>query len=245
MNRRTVLKLATSAVALPAPRAKKKTAVTPLTGLRTLPSGRTYWLSGTGGPLVLGFPGSNLPASNLNDGFWNTGNPATTGWQRHSITTGYTLALCESYAPASNSSWNVGGGWPSGTQDDLAYALQVVADAGTFDAVYAAGFSAGGAMAWRVCADRPDVFRACFSGAGWAPVYPTTPIDCWHVHGGVDTTVPVRGGHVAIFPYTFPPMYQEGSMTTRDSLIVPEFIPTMGHATPTWSAARAHEFFTR
>lgn len=224
--------------------ARTAAAVTPLVGQhRTLPGGRTYWLSGTGSTLVVGLPGSNLPATNVNDVFWQTGNPATTGWQRHAAAHGYTLALGEPADPAHGSSWNVGGGWPSGPQDDMAYLLAVVADAGTFDRVFIAGFSAGGAMAWRATAEHPEVFAACGSGSGWAPLYPAGPIDCWHTHGTGDTTVPVRGGFVSIFPYSFPAAFEEAARAPRGSRVVLE-VSTGGHAVPGWMADRLWWFWT-
>jgi poly(3-hydroxybutyrate) depolymerase len=224
--------------------ARSSSAATPLVGQHvTLASGRTYWLTGTGSILVIGFPGSNLSAQNVNDTFWQTGNPATAGWQKHSMEHGYVLALAE---PVGGGSWNVGNGWPSGSQNDESYALDIVDSASTlrnsFTAVYTAGFSAGGAMAWKLVADRPDIFKACFSSSGWAPYYPTHPIDCYHVHGTSDATVPIRGGTVIMFPYTFPAALDEALMSPRESLLVLE--PLSGaHSTPGWAAQRALDFF--
>lgn len=227
----------------------KATADTALTGThRTLASGRSYWLTTTPETtdvLVIGLPGTALGAANTNDAFWVTGNPATTGWQRHAAAHGYTLALGES----AGGRWNVGGGWPGGTQDDVDYLVQVVNDAEAqrspprpFTAVYVAGFSAGGAMAWTAVAERPDVFAACGMASGWAASYPTHSMDCWHVHGTGDTTVPVRGG-VGTMSYNFPPAFYEESKTTRDSKVVLE--PTTGgHGVAGWMADRLWQFWT-
>jgi hypothetical protein len=222
--------------------AKRTTIVPPLMGVhRTLASGRTYWLSGSGSTLVVGLHGSNLSAANVNAGIWDTGVAATTGWQRHAEWRGYRLALGEGVAGAS---WNVGGGWPSGSQDDMGYLLDLVADAGPADQVFVGGFSAGAAMAWRAAAERPEVFAACGSGSGWAPVYPAGRIDCHHVHGDSDATVPIRGGPVSVFPYTFPAAYLEATRAPRGSRVVMESLPGAGHATPGWLADRWWHFWT-
>jgi poly(3-hydroxybutyrate) depolymerase len=214
-----------------------------LTGAhRTLPDGRTYWLSGSGPDLVIGLPGTALDAANANDTFWVTGRPDTTGWQRHAAANGYRLALTESLA----GNWNVGGGWAGGGQDDMGYLLAVAADAAAVSgppaAVFAAGFSAGGAMAWDACAQHPEVFTACGSASGWAPVPPAGPVDVWHTHGTADTTVPVRGG-AGTRGFTFPPAYQEAALTPRGSRVVLEVSPG-GHATPGWMADRLWMFWT-
>lgn len=219
---------------------QRATIVPPLAGQhRTLPGGRTYWLSGSGPALVVGIHGTALSASNINAGVWDTGNAATTGWQRHAAGNGYILALAE----AADGSWNVGGGWPSGGFDDLAYLLQVVADAAPAGPVYAAGFSAGAAMAWRCAADRPDVFAAAGQAGGWAPSYPAHPVDVWHLHGDADGVVPIRGGHNTSFNFTFPAAYAEAARAARGSRVVLEPLPGGGHATPGWTAGRWADFF--
>lgn len=250
LSRRTVLKgsALTAAAAVAGPVLRPAAAVAaepPLVGShRTLPSGRRYWLSGTGGPLVVGCHGSNLTASNVNAGVWVTGTPATTGWQQHAAANGYTLALAEGLPGMV--SWNVGGGWPSGSQDDLGYLLDVAADAvdvaGAGPDTFIGGFSAGAALAWRAACDHPEVFAACGSGSGWAPAYPSHPVDCWHTHGTADGTVPIRGGYVPTFPYTFPPAYDEAARAPRGSRVVLE-VSSGGHATPGWLADRWWQFW--
>jgi poly(3-hydroxybutyrate) depolymerase len=239
LTRRTVLAAAAAVpLALPA-----RVAAPALTGQhRTLPGGRTYWLSGAGPTLVVGLHGRGLTAADCNTAFWVTGDPATAGWQQHAARTGYALALGESVI----GDWNVGGGWPGGNQDDLGYLLALVADAdalgGPFDTVFVGGFSVGGAMAWRAAAARPDVFTAAGSASGWAPVYPDHPVDAYHTHGTADPTVPVRGGP-GILGFTFPPAADEARLTRRGSRVV--LYPTAGgHAVPGWMAGALWSFWT-
>jgi poly(3-hydroxybutyrate) depolymerase len=217
--------------------------VPPLSGVhRTLPSGRTYWLSGAGRRLVVGVHGSNLTAQNVNAGMWVTGNPATAGWQAHAAAAGYVLALAEGLG--GGVSWNVGAGWPSGPQDDLAYLAQVAADAAAVTgaaAAYVAGFSAGGALAWRAVADRPDVFPAAGVCSGWAPAIPGHPVRVHHIHGDADATVPIRGGHVPVFPYTFPAAWLEAARAAPGSRVVLEPLPGLGHAAAGWAAGQLWE----
>lgn len=223
--------------------ASTSTTTPPLTGQhRTVTGGRTYWLSGAGDDLVVGLPGTDLNASSVNAAFWNTGSAATGGWQRHAASHHYVLAIGETLA----GNWNVGGGWPGGSQDDVAYLVNVVADAAKaaghpFHAVFVAGFSAGGAMAWRAVADRPDVFAACGSASGWASYYPAHRVDCWHVHGTADTTVPIRGG-AGIHGFVFPPAFYEQSRTTRDSRVVMEAMGG-GHGVAGWMADQLWQFW--
>jgi poly(3-hydroxybutyrate) depolymerase len=167
-------------------------------------------------------------------------------WQTHAAQTGYVLALGEQTTATSLASWNVGGGWPSGPQDDMAYLAAVVADAtaeaGPFVEVFIAGFSAGGAMAWRAVCERPDLFAAAGSASGWAPAYPAAPMDCLHYHGTADTTVPIRGGTGAL-GHVFPPAHDEAKRTPRGHRVVLDPMAG-GHAVPGWAAADLWEFWT-
>jgi predicted esterase len=215
---------------------------------RTLPSGRTYLVqpraASTPGPVVFGFHGSAHDASNAEATFWVVpGDAAASGWSKHAALRDYTLVLGNGLSGR----WNVGNGWPGGTQDDDAYALAVVdfvlASQPNADPaqVFAAGFSAGAAMAWRLAALYPDVFAACASFSGWAPVYPAQPIDAYRCHGTADTTVPILGG-VGGSSYNFPPLEDEFRKSPRGSRIV--LHPTAGgHVTPGWAAQRILDFW--
>jgi poly(3-hydroxybutyrate) depolymerase len=217
---------------------------------RKLASGRTYLirarLATSPGPVVIGLHGTALTAQSCNDTFWTTGQLSTTGWVKHAAASSrdYTLVLGEAVA----GNWNVGNGWPSGTQDDDKYLLDVVADVlarqsnADSGSVFVAGFSAGGAMAWRAAALYPQTFAACGSLSGWTRIYPRTPIDCWHHHGTADATVPIRGG-VGANGYTFPPAYLEAENAVRGSRVV-MYSTSAGHLVPAWTADRLWEFWT-
>lgn len=206
---------------------------------RPLPGGRTYWLSGSGDRLVIGLPGTGLSAANCNGTFWT----ASGGWQAHAAGVGYVLALAE-LAPSGG--WNVGGGWDGGTQDDMTYLAALVADAaavaGPFVEVFVAGFSAGGAMAWRAVAERPDLFAAAGSASGWAPAWPAHPVDVIHYHGTGDTTVPIRGG-AGTRGFVFPAAELEAERAPRGSRVA-LYATAGGHGTPGWAAADLWRFWT-
>ena len=215
---------------------------------RTLPGGRTYLLQPglalRPAPLVIGLHGTRLSAANCNDTFWVVGSPTASGWTKHALLNGYTLVLGE----ARGGTWNVGAGWPSSGQDDVRYLLDVVADVRRLQLgvdprrVFVAGFSAGGALAWRAAATHPEVFAACGSASGWATVRPQQPIDCWHHHGTADATVPINGGK-GINGYVFPPAVAEARTAPRGSRVV--LYPTAtGHSTPPWMADRLWQFWT-
>lgn len=217
----------------------------PLRGTHvTLPTGRTYWRTGAGTRLVVGVGATNATAQSANDAFWVTSSPATSGWQAHAEAGDYVLALLENLP---GQSWNVGGGWPSGAQDDAGYALQVVAHAATavgpFTEVFVGGFSAGGAMASRLLVDHPEVFAAGGSAAGWMPSYPTRPVDLRHYHGTGDTTVPVRGGFNTAFGFTFPAAFLEAERAPRGSRVV-LYPHSGGHGVPGWAADDLWQWWT-
>jgi poly(3-hydroxybutyrate) depolymerase len=223
----------------------------------TLPSGRTYWLTGAVGgttprALVVGLTFSGHDAAWLDDAAWVTGNAATAGWHQHAAGAGYTLALAEPV----DGGWNVGtgtndpnpGGWPGSGQDDVGYLLQLVADASVHTPVdparvFIAGGSAGGALAWRMAADHPEVVSACAMAAGWVPYrYPVHPMDCRHDHGTGDVTVPIRGG-VGVGGYRFPAAYEEMVRAPRGSRVA-LYATSAGHAVPGWWAGAVWGFFT-
>jgi poly(3-hydroxybutyrate) depolymerase len=214
----------------------------------TLPSGRTYLIrrrvASTPGPAIVGLHASAHDAANAEATFWVIpGHPEQSGWSRHAILRDYTLVLGEAVA----GSWNVGGGWPGGSQNDEAYLVAVAADLTELSNVdlgqiFVAGFSAGAAMAWTMAAKYPTLFSACAMFSGWASIHPGTRLDAYHMHGTADTTVPLLGG-VGVSNFTFPNMSQESALATRDSMLIYN-ITSGGHATPGWAAQRVLDFFT-
>ncbi|MEM8914802.1 MAG: polyhydroxybutyrate depolymerase, partial [Pseudomonadota bacterium] len=87
-------------------------------------------------------------------------------------------------------------------RDEVAFAHQVLADAVERFGVdpnrtLVTGFSRGGSLVWDIaCASGPDFpAYASIAGGFWRP-YQTEcrgPIQMFHVHGFVDTTVPLEG----------------------------------------------------
>jgi poly(3-hydroxybutyrate) depolymerase len=232
-----------------------RTTATPLLGTHvTLPSGRRYWFynpNPSSSILVMGLPGTALDVQNVNDTFWVTGDPATTGWQQHARGKGYTLALCEE-----QSGWNVGGQWTAGGHTDMTYLVEVYDDAAARMASiangYIAGFSAGGAMAFEAHVQHPELWQACAMASGWAGAgatdagghwtYPAQDVFAWDVHGTGDTTVPIRGG-IGTGGVNFAPAFYGEAFTTVGSRYIVE-ATTGGHGTAGWMADRCWTFFT-
>ncbi|MEM9870821.1 MAG: alpha/beta fold hydrolase [Pseudomonadota bacterium] len=91
-----------------------------------------------------------------------------------------------------------------GPRDDVAFVLDVVADARTRasihpDKIYVAGFSAGGSMAWLMACKAAGHFAGFVSIAGAlrAPNdttdCPNAPVRFLHIHGFADNQVPFEG----------------------------------------------------
>lgn len=97
--------------------------------------------------------------------------------------------------------------WPAragGARDDVAFTLDVVADASKRvsidpDRVYAAGFSAGGSMVWLLACQAAEHFSgfASVSGALRRPNptenCPNAPVRFLQIHGFADAQVPFEG----------------------------------------------------
>jgi poly(3-hydroxybutyrate) depolymerase len=216
----------------------------------TLPSGRKYWLCGdttSGDPrnLIVACHSTDHDAAWMDSVGWVVPNhPELSGWSTHAASHGYLLALADGVGHQ----WNVGYGWQGGTADDVGYLADIVTDVqarALVSRAHTAGVSAGGAMAWRAAADRPDVFAACAMGAGWAPYYPTThAMDCRHDHGTADTTVPIRGGQ-GTQGMNFPPAYDAMVKCVRPSRVA-LYATDGGHSPgcPGWWADAVLRFFT-
>jgi polyhydroxybutyrate depolymerase len=101
--------------------------------------------------------------------------------------------------------WNAGtccGYASTENVDEPAFILQILADLGTIvnvdnKRVYAAGFSNGGALMYRLACEMSDTFAAVApvaGAAGWSPCQPQQSVALIIVHGLADTTVPYTGG---------------------------------------------------
>ncbi len=95
-------------------------------------------------------------------------------------------------------------GREGGSRDDVAFTLDVIADAATrasidLDRVYIAGFSAGGSMAWLMACKSAERFAgfASVSGALRQPNdtadCPSAPVNFLQIHGFADNQVPFEG----------------------------------------------------
>ena len=102
-------------------------------------------------------------------------------------------------------------GAPAEGRDDIGFLRAVLADAKARwpideTKIYAAGFSIGGSMVWDLACHAAQGFAAFLpvSGAFWLP-YPerceSGPVNLRHVHGLMDTTVPM-GGRTIFGHYT-------------------------------------------
>ena len=105
----------------------------------------------------------------------------------------------------------IGGSWNAGTccgyasqenVDEPAFIREILSDLGTIvrvDAkrIYAAGFSNGGGLMYRLACEMPDTFAAIAAVAGamlYSPCQPQQPISLIIVHGLADTEAPYTGG---------------------------------------------------
>lgn len=95
-------------------------------------------------------------------------------------------------------------GRDGGERDDVAFVLNVIADARTKasidpDRIYVAGFSAGGSMAWLMACKEAEHFAgfASISGALREPNdttdCPNAPVNFLQIHGFSDNQVPFEG----------------------------------------------------
>jgi polyhydroxybutyrate depolymerase len=95
-------------------------------------------------------------------------------------------------------------GRQGGERNDVAFTLNVIADAATRvsidpNRIYVAGFSAGGSMAWLMACDAAEQFAGFASVAGAlrqpndTTDCPNAPVRFLHIHGFADNQVPYEG----------------------------------------------------
>jgi polyhydroxybutyrate depolymerase len=117
-------------------------------------------------------------------------------------------------------SWNAGACCDTAASnhiDEAAFVRQIIADLGTLARIdpnrtYAAGFSNGALLAYRLACEMSDTFAAVAPVAGalvTEPCQPGLPVSVIHFHGLVDAIVPYAGGTGAhATGQTYPPTEQ-------------------------------------
>jgi polyhydroxybutyrate depolymerase len=117
-------------------------------------------------------------------------------------------------------SWNAGACCDTATSnhiDEAAFVHQIIADLGTLARIdpkrtYAAGFSNGALLSYRLACEMSDTFAAVAPVAGALvtdPCQPGQPVSVIHFHGLVDAIVPYAGGTGAhATGETYPPTEQ-------------------------------------
>jgi polyhydroxybutyrate depolymerase len=136
-------------------------------------------------------------------------------------------------------SWNAGGCCPFSTfdfVDDVAFFDQLI-DALTMEydidpeRVWVVGHSNGGMMAYRLACELSTRITAIGVAAGAMMIdscSPTQPVSALHVHGELDTVVPLLGGDIA--GIVFPSAQQSVDVFTRNGNGVAELVTN-----PAWT----------
>ena len=118
---------------------------------------------------------------------------------------GFVVVYPEGSGDSSARSWNAGGCCGYAKQnnvDDSAFIRAIIEDVGTIikidpKRVYAAGFSNGALLSYRLACEMSDTFAAVAPVAGvlvHSPCEPAQPVSLIDVHGMTDTVVPFDGG---------------------------------------------------
>lgn len=125
---------------------------------------------------------------------------------------GFVVVYADGSGPQGAFSWNGGlcCGYAIAQQvDEPAFVRAMLADLATqlnIDPrrIYAAGFSNGAMLSYRLACEMSDVFAAVASLAGTltTPCQPQQPVSLLHIHGLADTVVPFDGGGIY---YNYPP----------------------------------------
>ena len=145
-------------------------------------------------------------------------------------------------------SWNAGGCCPFSTfdfVDDVAFFDQLI-DALTMEydidpeRVWVVGHSNGGMMAYRLACELSTRITAIGVAAGAMMIdscSPTQPVSALHVHGELDTVVPLLGGDIA--GIVFPSAQQSVDVFTRNGNGVAKLVTNTAWAhdwQPDWTA---------
>jgi polyhydroxybutyrate depolymerase len=125
---------------------------------------------------------------------------------------GFVVVYPEGSGSDGSPSWNAGlccGGAVTDNVDDFAFVRAIIADVETVVGVdpkriYAAGFSNGALLSYRLACEMSDTFAAVAPAGGTlvtSPCEPSQPVSLIHIHGVNDQAVPIDGGGSGIqFP---------------------------------------------
>jgi polyhydroxybutyrate depolymerase len=128
-----------------------------------------------------------------------------TGFNDLADANGFIVAYAEGSGASSGLSWNGGtccGYALANDVDEPAFVNAILADVETLaaidrDRVYAAGFSNGALLSYRLACEMSDTFAAVAPVGGvliYEPCQPAEPVSVIHVHGMTDRAVPPEGG---------------------------------------------------
>lgn len=137
-----------------------------------------------------------------------------TGFDAVANEKGFIVVYPDGSGSSGSLSWNGSGCCGYALQNDIdepAFVRAIIADVETLirvDAkrIYAAGFSNGALLSYRLACEMSDTFAAVAPAGGvlmYAPCEPQEPVSVMHVHGAKDAVVPFAGGGSAI---QFPPV---------------------------------------
>jgi polyhydroxybutyrate depolymerase len=140
---------------------------------------------------------------------------------------GFIVVYPNGSGTSSDRSWNGGGccGYANENNiDEPAFIHAIIADVESLASVdnkriYATGFSNGALLTYRLACEMSDTFAAVAPVAGvllYNPCQPQQPVSLIHVHGLMDSTVPLEGG--GLNPSTgepFPPVKQSIETWTK------------------------------
>jgi polyhydroxybutyrate depolymerase len=159
-------------------------------------------------------------------GFQENGNSIRmqSGMDRVADANGFLVAYPDGTGSGSGSlGWNASGCCGealANNVDDEAFIRAMIADIGTIAPVdakrtYAAGFSNGALLSFRLACDMSDVFAAVAPVAGVLvtdPCQPGEPVSVIQVHGMTDTAVPYEGGQNPLAAVRFRPVEESLSV---------------------------------
>jgi polyhydroxybutyrate depolymerase len=133
---------------------------------------------------------------------------AASGFNAIAEANGFLAAYPNGSDPGGELTWNGGeccGYAHEHGVDDTAFVREILSDIGKWASIdpariFAAGFSNGGILSYRLACDMSATFAAVASVAGtflYEACAPSQPVSVIHIHGDSDDLVPFRGGTTA------------------------------------------------